>query len=62
MNDLVILNDPPYGTERSFNGFRLAQQLVRHEDVTLHVFLMAHLDRVRPWRALRLSRAARGGE
>ncbi len=41
MNTLIILNDPPYGTERSFNGLRLAQQLARHEDVTLHVFLMA---------------------
>ena len=41
MNVLIVLNDPPYGTERSFNGFRLAQQLVRHEDVTLRVFLMA---------------------
>lgn len=41
MNVLIILNDPPYGTERSFNGLRIAQQLTRHEDVTLRVFLMA---------------------
>jgi len=41
MNVLIILNDPPYGTERTFNGLRLAQQLVRNDDVTLRVFLMA---------------------
>ena len=27
MNILLILHDPPYGTERSFNGLRLAQAL-----------------------------------
>ena len=27
MNTLLILNDPPYGTERSFNGLRLAKAL-----------------------------------
>lgn len=41
MNTLIILNDPPYGTERSFNGLRLAMQLVKKEDVELRVFLMA---------------------
>lgn len=41
MNVLIILNDPPYGTERSYNGLRLAQQLVRSEGITLSVFLMA---------------------
>jgi len=24
MKALIILNDPPYGTERSYNGLRLA--------------------------------------
>lgn len=24
MSTLLILNDPPYGTERSYNGLRLA--------------------------------------
>lgn len=24
MNALILLNDPPYGTERSYNGLRLA--------------------------------------
>lgn len=41
MNILFILNDPPYGTERSFNGFRLALQLVGQEDTTVRIFLMA---------------------
>ncbi len=41
MTYLLILNDPPYGTERTFNGLRLAQQLVKQEGVTLRVFLMA---------------------
>lgn len=27
MNALIILNDPPYGTERSYNGLRLAKTL-----------------------------------
>lgn len=41
MNILFVLNDPPYGTERSFNGLRLALQLAKKDDVTLRVFLMA---------------------
>ena len=28
MNTLMILNDPPYGTERTFNGLRLALNLL----------------------------------
>jgi len=40
MKNLIILNDPPYGTERSFNGLRLAKALCsKKEDVV--VFLMA---------------------
>jgi uncharacterized protein involved in oxidation of intracellular sulfur len=27
---LFILNDPPYGTERSYNALRLAGSLARH--------------------------------
>ena len=41
MNVLLILNDPPYGTERSYNGVRLALQLAKQDDVQVHVFLMA---------------------
>lgn len=40
MNTLIILNDPPYGTERSYNGLRLAKALIS-EDVTVTVFLLA---------------------
>ncbi|PWG63333.1 DsrE/DsrF/TusD sulfur relay family protein [Sediminicurvatus halobius] len=39
MSSLIIINDPPYGTERLYNGLRLAHALIkRGEDVT--VFLM----------------------
>ncbi len=37
---LLILNDPPYGTERSFNGLRLAKALIS-EGTEVVVFLMA---------------------
>jgi sulfur relay (sulfurtransferase) complex TusBCD TusD component (DsrE family) len=29
MKTLIICNDPPYGTERSWNGLRLAGALAR---------------------------------
>jgi|TARA_B100001971_G_C18072762_1_gene473973 uncharacterized protein involved in oxidation of intracellular sulfur len=39
---LIILNDPPYGTERSYNGLRLANNLLKADDtLNLTVFLMA---------------------
>ena len=37
---LVILNDPPYGTERSYNGLRLAGSLVKREGEQVRVFLI----------------------
>ena len=37
---LFILNDPPYGTERSFNGLRLAGALSKHEGEQVKVFLI----------------------
>src|SRR3990172_8714699 len=37
---LVILNDPPYGTERSYNGLRLAGSLTRSDDAEVRVFLV----------------------
>ena len=41
MKFLIVLNDPPYGTERSYNGLRLAGNLVtKHEDAQVDVFLM----------------------
>ena len=41
MDVLMILNDPPYGSERTYNALRLAMNLQRnHADVSLSVFLM----------------------
>jgi len=40
MSILVILNDPPYGTERSYNGLRLAGALAKREGMEVQVFLM----------------------
>ena len=39
MKTLVILNDPPYGTERCWNGLRLAGALAKRDDVEVRVFL-----------------------
>ena len=41
MNVLVVANDPPYGTERSYNALRLAGSLAKREGTTVRVFLMA---------------------
>jgi uncharacterized protein involved in oxidation of intracellular sulfur len=39
---LLILNDPPYGNERCYNGLRLALALAKSEPTTgITVFLMA---------------------
>ncbi|MDQ5882472.1 MAG: uncharacterized protein QG616_2304 [Pseudomonadota bacterium] len=40
MNTLFILNDAPYGTERSYNALRLARALGKTEGETVRVFLM----------------------
>ena len=40
MNTLLILNDPPYGTERSYNGLRLAGALAKRDDSEVRVFMM----------------------
>lgn len=40
MNTLFILNDAPYGTERSYNGLRLARALGKLDGETVRVFLM----------------------
>ena len=40
MRYLLVLNGPPYGDERSYNGLRLALSLAKREDVELRVFLM----------------------
>jgi len=40
MNTLFILNDAPYGTERSYNALRLARALSKEPEQTVRVFLM----------------------
>ena len=40
MKCLLILNDPAYGTERSYNGFRLARSLAGQEGNHVRIFLM----------------------
>jgi len=40
MRFLIILNDPPYGTERSYNALRLARSLAKDENSELRVFMM----------------------
>ncbi len=41
MKMLMIINDPPYGTERMFNGLRLATTLLdQRDDADLVVFLL----------------------
>src|SRR5690349_12319162 len=42
MQALLIVNDPPYGTERCYNGLRLALALTKSDPATIvTVFLMA---------------------
>lgn len=40
MNTLFILNDPPYGSERSYNGLRLAGSLSKTPESEVRVFLI----------------------
>jgi uncharacterized protein involved in oxidation of intracellular sulfur len=40
MRTLFILNDPPYGTERTYNGLRLALALIKAGAGEIRVFLM----------------------
>jgi len=37
---LFILNDPPYGSERSYNALRLATMLARAEGEEVRLFLL----------------------
>ncbi len=42
MKVLIIINDPPYGTEKAYNAMRLAMMIQKeHADVEVRVFLMA---------------------
>ena len=40
MNTLLILNDAPYGSERTYNGARLAGALARQPSNEVRVFLI----------------------
>ncbi|WP_265942057.1 DsrE/DsrF/TusD sulfur relay family protein [Dechloromonas sp. A34] len=40
MQTLFILNDAPYGTERSYNALRLAKALGKREGESVRIFLM----------------------
>lgn len=37
---LFVLNDPPYGSERSYNGLRLARSLAKRDEEQVRVFLI----------------------
>jgi uncharacterized protein involved in oxidation of intracellular sulfur len=42
MKMLFVLNDPPYGTERSYNALRLASAVLKAEPATeVTIYLMA---------------------
>ena len=38
---LFVLNDAPYGSERSYNGLRHAMAMSKQDDVDVKVFLIA---------------------
>jgi uncharacterized protein involved in oxidation of intracellular sulfur len=40
MKYLFVLNDPPYGTERSYNALRLARSLASKEGSEARMFLL----------------------
>ncbi|MBL1272808.1 MAG: DsrE family protein [Oceanospirillales bacterium] len=39
MKALILINDPPYGTERLYNGLRMTHALIK-KDCEVTVFLM----------------------
>ena len=42
MTVLILINDSPYGTEKAYNGLRLAMALQKdHPSVQVNIFLMA---------------------
>jgi uncharacterized protein involved in oxidation of intracellular sulfur len=40
MNVLVIVNDQPYGSERPYNGLRVATALSKRDQADVRIFLM----------------------
>ncbi len=42
MNMLIIINDAPYGTEKAYNAFRLANQILKdYPEENIEIFLLA---------------------
>ena len=41
MKTLVVLNDAAYGSERSYNGLRLAHALAKRDGEEVRIFLLA---------------------
>jgi len=41
MKVLIVLNDAPYGSEKPYNGLRLARTLQREHGAELNIFLLA---------------------
>jgi len=41
MHILFVVNDPPYGTERTYNALRHANALAKAPDTSVKIFLMA---------------------
>ena len=41
MKTLLVLNDPAYGSERSYNGLRLAPALAKRDGEPVRIFLLA---------------------
>lgn len=41
MRNLIIFNDAPYGTKRSYNALRLAKSLMKQDSAELTLLLMA---------------------
>lgn len=40
MTTLILINDPPYGTERAYNALRLAGSLAKREEERVRIFLL----------------------
>ena len=40
MKNLLLLNDPPYGTERSYNALRLARGMLKTGSEEVKLFLI----------------------
>jgi uncharacterized protein involved in oxidation of intracellular sulfur len=42
MNTLIVINDAPYGTEKAYNAFRPANQVIKdYPDEHIEIFLLA---------------------